>query len=311
MNEFYHYSVLLKESITLLNIKPDGVYVDLTLGGGGHSLEILKHIGSGRLIAFDRDSDAIAASKKRLTGYEDKITYINDNFINFASTLDYLGIKGVDGVIADLGVSSFQLDTPSRGFSYHAEAPLDMRMSKTDPLTARDVVNNYPADKLKHIIYEYGEENAADRITRAIINARGVSPIETTTQLAEIIKSAFPPKARFEGKHPARRTFQAIRIEVNNELEIIPQTLNSVIEKLNSGGVVAVISFHSLEDRAVKETFKRFSNGCTCPREFPVCVCGFKPSIEILTKKPITADSCELDENLRSRSAKLRAAKKL
>jgi len=315
---FSHYSVLLSESISLLNVKKDGLYADLTLGGGGHSLEILKKLDGGKLIAFDRDPDAIAASKKRLAAFEDKIIYVNDNYKNIKKRVSELcgtefkgGFPGFDGVIMDLGVSSYQLDTPERGFSYHTDAPLDMRMNREDPLDAKTVVNTYPKEKLRKIISEYGEEKLADRIAAAIAARREISPINTTLELAETIKSAFPPKMRFSDKHPARRTFQAIRIEVNDELGGLGDTVRDCVDMLKKGGVIAVISFHSLEDRIIKETFRKFTDGCTCPPDFPVCTCGFVPSLRLLTKKPIVADSDELDENSRSRSAKLRAAEKI
>jgi len=313
MSGFSHYSVMLEESIRLLDIKPNGVYADLTLGGGGHSLEILKRIPEGRLIAFDRDSDAIRASKERLASYDDKIRYINDNYKNYSEHIKSCpeASDGLDGIIMDLGVSSYQLDTPSRGFSYHTDAPLDMRMNTSDKLDARTVVNTYTREHLRKIIFDYGEEKLADKIATAIVSAREQKPIETTLELAEIIKNAFPPKMRFDGKHPARRTFQAIRIEVNDELTGLSDTISDCVASLKTGGVIAIISFHSLEDRIVKETFKKFIDGCTCPPGFPICTCGFKPSLLSLTRKPVTADEEELEENSRSRSAKLRVAKKL
>lgn len=313
MAAFSHYSVLLEESIRYLDVKENGVYADLTLGGGGHSLEILKRLTTGHLIAFDRDPAAIEASSIRLKDHNSKITYINDNYKNFSAHISACdkASEGLDGVIMDLGVSSYQLDTPERGFSYHSDAPLDMRMNPGDALSAAEVVNTYTREHLRKIILEYGEEKLADKIAGAIVSAREQKPIETTFELAEIIKNAFPQKMRFEGKHPARRTFQAIRIEVNDELTGLSETIASCIRSLKKGGVIAVISFHSLEDRIVKETFKSFIDGCTCPPGFPVCTCGFVPSLELLSRKPITADENELEENNRSRSAKLRVAKKL
>lgn len=309
--EFSHYSVLLNESIDGLNIKPDGIYVDCTLGGGGHSLEILKRLQNGRLIAVDQDADAIAASKVRLVDYLDKVTFVHDNFSNIGSALDELGIDGIDGAVIDLGVSSYQLDTPERGFSYMHDAPLDMRMNPEGGLTARDVVNTYSEAELKRIIFDYSEERFAGRIAAKICAAREEKPVETTFGLVDIIRSAIPAKAREDGPHPAKRTFQAIRIEVNSELSVIAPTLDSLVDALNPGGRLSVITFHSLEDRIVKQSFAGYSKGCTCPPDFPVCVCGHKPKLKIITHKPILPGERELDENPRSRSAKLRIAEKL
>lgn len=309
--EFSHYSVLLNESIDGLNIKPDGIYVDCTLGGGGHSLEILKRLQNGRLIAVDQDADAIAASKVRLVDYLDKVTFVHDNFSNIGSALDELGIDGIDGAVIDLGVSSYQLDTPERGFSYMHDAPLDMRMNPEGGLTARDVVNTYPEAELKRIIFDYSEERFAGRIAAKICAAREEKPVETTFELVDIIRSAIPAKSREDGPHPAKRTFQAIRIEVNSELSVIAPTLDSLVDALNPGGRLSVITFHSLEDRIVKQSFAGYSKGCTCPPDFPVCVCGHKPKLKIITHKPILPGERELDENPRSRSAKLRIAEKL
>lgn len=309
--EFSHYSVLLGESIDGLSIKPDGIYVDCTLGGGGHSLEILKRLEGGRLIAVDQDPDAIAASKRRLSEYLDKITFVHDNFSNIASALSELEIDGIDGAVIDLGVSSYQLDTPERGFSYMHDAPLDMRMDPERSLTAREVVNFYPESELKRIIFDYSEERFAGRIASRICSARAEKPIETTFELVDIIRSAIPAKAREDGPHPAKRTFQAIRIEVNSELSIISPTLDSLVSVLKPGGRLSVITFHSLEDRIVKQSFSSYSKGCTCPPDFPVCVCGKKPSLKLVTHKPILPSERELDENPRSRSAKLRVAEKL
>ena len=308
---FSHYSVLLNESIDGLNIKPNGIYVDCTLGGGGHSLEILKRLENGRLIAVDQDADAIAASRVRLADYLDKVTFVHDNFSNIGSALDELGIDGIDGAVIDLGVSSYQLDTPERGFSYMHDAPLDMRMNPEGGLTARDVVNTYPEAELKRIIFDYSEERFAGRIAAKICAAREENPIETTFGLVDIIRSAIPAKAREDGPHPAKRTFQAIRIEVNSELSVIAPTLDSLVDALNPGGRLSVITFHSLEDRIVKQSFAGYSKGCTCPPDFPVCVCGHKPKLKIITHKPILPGERELDENPRSRSAKLRIAEKL
>ena len=308
---FSHYSVLLNESIDGLNIKPNGIYVDCTLGGGGHSLEILKRLENGRLIAVDQDADAIAASRVRLADYLDKVTFVHDNFSNIGSALDELGIDGIAGAVIDLGVSSYQLDTPERGFSYMHDAPLDMRMNPEGGLTARDVVNTYPEAELKRIIFDYSEERFAGRIAAKICAAREENPIETTFGLVDIIRSAIPAKAREDGPHPAKRTFQAIRIEVNSELSVIAPTLDSLVGALNPGGRLSVITFHSLEDRIVKQSFAGYSKGCTCPPDFPVCVCGHKTKMKIITHIPILPGERELDENPRSRSANLRIAEKL
>ena len=309
--EFNHYSVLLAETIELLSVKPDGVYLDCTLGGGGHSFEIAKRLTTGRLIAVDRDRDAIEAAEKRLAPFSDKITFIHDNFVNADSVLEKEAPDGIDGAVIDLGVSSYQLDTPERGFSYHADARLDMRMDQTSPLSAFEVVNGYPTDQLARVLFQYGEEKRARAIALAIEKARKKAPIETTLQLASIIKSVFPPREQAAGKHPARRSFQAIRIEVNGELAVIPETIRKIVPALKKGGRFCVITFHSLEDRAVKEAFRSFVNGCTCPKDFPVCVCGFQPSLKLVTAKPVEPGEKELSENPRSRSAKLRCAEKI
>lgn len=310
MNEnptvFSHYSVLLTESVDGLNINPDGIYMDCTLGGGGHSEAIASKLTGGRLIAIDQDMAAINASKKRLAPYTDKITFVHDNFRNATDIAAKLGIERIDGAVIDLGVSSYQLDTPERGFSYMHDAPLDMRMNPESELSAYTVVNTYSEEHLKKLIYEYSEERFAPRIASKICAARAASPIETTWQLVDIIKSAIPAKAREDGPHPAKRTFQAIRIEVNSELDIIEPTLRSLISLLGKGGRLSVITFHSLEDRIVKQTFKDAATGCTCPPNFPVCVCGNKPKIKVITNKPILPSEGELEENPRSRSAKLR-----
>ncbi len=310
MAEFNHYSVMLHETVDMLDVHGDGIYVDCTLGGGGHSSEIVKKLTSGRLICIDRDTDAIEAGKKRLSEYGDRVTFVNDNFKNIRYILDELGIDKVDGITADLGVSSYQLDTAERGFSYHWDAELDMRMNRADPFTAKKLVNEYSEQKLLRVISEYGEEKFASRIARAIVQRREEKEIETTFELVDIIKSAVPKAAQID-KHPARRTFQAIRIEVNDEIGMLKGAVESMVDCLAPGGRIAVITFHSLEDRAVKEVFQSKVKGCTCPANFPVCVCGFKPQLELLNRKPVTADMGELDENNRSRSAKLRGAKKL
>lgn len=308
---FSHYSVMLGESVDGLDIKPGGIYVDCTLGGGGHSGEILRRLDGGRLIAVDQDSDAIEASKLRLSDNLDRITFVHDNFCNIGNALDRLEIDAVDGAIIDLGVSSYQLDTPERGFSYMHDAPLDMRMNPEAALDAYQVVNGYSEERLKKLIFDYSEEKFAGRIAAKICEFRENKPIESTFELVDIIKSAIPAKAREDGPHPAKRTFQAIRIEVNSELSVIEPTLNVLMEHLKPGGRLSVITFHSLEDRIVKQVFTEFAKGCTCPPDFPVCVCNKKPKMKILTRKPILPSEKELDENPRSRSAKLRIAEKL
>ena len=310
--KFSHVSVLLDECINALNIRDGFTYVDCTTGGGGHSLEIAKRLGANsRLICFDRDKNAIAAATKRLEGYLDKITFVNDNFDTLGATLDRLGIDNLGGVLADLGCSSHQFDSPERGFSYMHDAPLDMRMDTDAALSAMDVVNKYPEGELKRILFEYGEERFAPRIASAIVRARANSPIETTFQLVDIIKSAIPAASRQDGPHPAKRTFQAIRIEVNAELDSITPTIKAAATRLLEGGRIAMISFHSLEDRLVKLGFKDLTHGCTCPKDFPICVCGNKPTLKEITKKPILPSDEELEFNPRARSAKLRIAEKI
>lgn len=306
--EFSHKSVLLMPAVDGLAVKPDGVYVDCTAGGGGHSLEIAKRLGeTGRLICFDQDKEAIAAAKKRLSDYSP--TFINRNFAQIKPALAELGITSIDGALMDLGVSSYQLDNPERGFSFHEDAPLDMRMSG-EGTSAFDVVNEYPESELTRILFEYGEEKFARGIASGIVRARNTAPIKTTGELAEIIRNNVPLKVRRE-KNPCRKTFQAIRIEVNRELEVLKTALEDAFELLSPGGRLSVITFHSLEDRIVKQKFKELSEGCTCPKDFPVCVCGNKPKAFPVNKKPITADEEELSENPRSRSAKLRVLEKL
>ena len=309
---FSHKSVLLDECIEGLAIKPDGIYVDGTAGGGGHSFEIAKKLdGGGRLIAIDQDEAAISAAGKRLAPYSDRVTIVRNNFRNISAVCRELGIEKIDGVLMDLGVSSYQLDTAERGFSYNADAPLDMRMDKRNPLSAYDVVNTYQESELKRIIYEYGEERYAPSIASRIVKERQVSPIETPGELVRILKSAMPSSAKEGGHHPAKRTFQAIRIEVNRELEVIAPAIEAATGMLNVGGRLAIITFHSLEDREVKQTYARLASGCTCPRDFPVCVCNNKPKLKAVTKKPILPSTEELEENPRSRSAKLRVAERV
>lgn len=304
---FNHKSVLLNETIESLNIQPDGIYVDGTLGGAGHSSEICKRLGTnGMLIGIDQDGDAIAAASERLKEFDDKVTIVRDNYVNTPSVLANLGISGVDGILLDLGVSSYQLDTDERGFSYQHEAPLDMRMDDRNPMTAADIVNGYSLQELARVIREYGEDKFAQNIAKHICMEREKSPIETTTQLAEIIKQAIPMKMRVTGGHPAKRTFQAIRIELNRELTVLENSIGSMIDLLNPGGRLCIITFHSLEDRMVKEAYRKAENPCTCPPSFPVCVCGNKSKGKVITRKPILPSEDELTENRRSESAKLR-----
>ena len=309
--KFSHTSVLLFECIDALNIRDGFTYVDCTAGGGGHSLEIAKRMGpNSRLICFDRDKNAIAAATERLKDYLDRVTFVNDNFSSLGSVLRELQIDNLGGVLADLGCSSHQFDVPERGFSYMHDAPLDMRMDTDAPLSAYNVVNEYSENDLKRIIFDYGEERFAPRIASAICRMRADKPIETTKELSDIIKSAIPAANRADGPHPAKRTFQAIRIEVNAELDAITPTIKAASANLVSTGRIAIISFHSLEDRIVKQTYKELSKGCTCPNDFPVCVCGNKPSIKEVSKKPIIPSEEELTINPRARSAKLRVAEK-
>lgn len=305
--EFSHVSVLLKETVDGAFTDPNGVYADLTTGGGGHSLELAKRLDGGRLICFDQDKEALEAAGERLKGLP--VSLVRSNFCEMKSVLADLGIKELDGIIADLGVSSHQLDTAERGFSFHNDAPLDMRMSG-EGLSARDVVNEYDEGELAKILFDYGEEKFGKRIARGIVNARLTAPIETTGQLAEIIKSSVPAAYRRE-KNPCRKSFQAIRIEVNHELDVLETALTDGFDVLKVGGRMSVITFHSLEDRIVKNRFKEFCTGCTCPPEFPVCVCGRKPVGRLVDKKPITASPEELERNPRSRSAKLRIIEKI
>lgn len=304
--EFHHISVLLNECIDNLNIRPDGIYVDGTMGGGGHSLEIAKRLTTGRLICIDQDSNAHEAAGKRLAEYKDRITFVRDNFGNIKSILDSLGIEKIDGMLLDIGVSSHQLDEAERGFSYQQDAPLDMRMNPDRPFSAYDVVNGYDEDELDRVIFTYGEERWARRIAQFIVKEREAKPIETTGELVDIIKKAVPKGARKDGPHPAKRTFQAIRIEVNGELEVLQRAIDDVAARLAVGGRLCIITFHSLEDRIVKEAFRKQENPCICPPQFPVCVCGKKPLGRVITRKPILPSKEELEENPRSRSAKLR-----
>lgn len=310
--EFQHKSVLLQECIDALNIRPDGIYLDGTLGGAGHSSQIARRLTEGgRLIGVDRDRTALAAAKERLAPYADRVTLMHSNFAEIDAILDSLGIPAVDGMLFDLGVSSPQLDDASRGFSYMADAPLDMRMDKDDALTAGEVVNTWPQGELRRILYDYGEERYAPQIAAAICQAREKAPIETTLELVDIIRSAMPAQALREKQHPAKRSFQAIRIAVNDELGAVSRMMQAAVGRLNPGGRLAVITFHSLEDRIVKSEMQQAARGCTCPPEFPVCVCGKKPLVKLVTRKPIVSGPAELEENPRARSAKLRVAEKL
>lgn len=306
-----HIPVLLKETIEALNIDPHGLYVDGTLGRGGHSRAILEKLTDGRLIAIDRDQTAIDDCRRRLCEFNDKITYVHGNFRDIKSILNDAGDAQVDGMLFDLGVSSPQLDEAERGFSYMHDAPLDMRMDKTAAVTAKDVVNTWPEDELRRIFFEYGEERYAARIAAGIVRRRKEAPIETTFELVDAIKSSMPAQALREKQHPAKRTFQAIRIAVNDELDSISDMLSDAADCLKSGGRIAVISFHSLEDRIVKNLFNSKEKGCTCPPDFPVCVCGFKQTMKVITRKPIVAGKKELEINPRARSAKLRVAEKI
>ena len=307
--EYTHKPVLLDACIQALNIRPDGIYVDGTLGRAGHSREIAGRLTTGRLICIDRDQAAIDAAQDRLAPWLDRVTLIHSNFSELKEVLSRCGVSGADGMLFDLGVSSPQLDDASRGFSYMQDAPLDMRMDTSAPLSAADIVNTWSQEELRRILFEYGEERYAP-IARAIVRARETAPVKTTLELVEIIKSAMPPAALREKQHPAKRSFQAIRIAVNGELDALPPMLHGAIDHLNPGGRLAVITFHSLEDRIVKRTFQEAARGCTCPPEFPVCVCGKKPKIKLVTRKPIVSGSEELEGNSRARSAKLRVAEK-
>ena len=310
--EFHHVSVLLDECIENLNIKPDGVYVDCTMGGAGHSKEIVKRLSDkGLFIGFDQDKNAIATAKERLSEYSDRVRFVHSNFENIKEELEKIGVTKIDGVLADLGVSSHQLDEADRGFSYMQDAPLDMRMDVRCDFSAYDVVNTYSENELAKIIKDYGEDNWAKRIAKFIVEERAEKPIETTGELVEVIKKAIPKKARIDGPHPAKRTFQAIRIEVNSELSILNRAIEDGVARLNKGGRMAIITFHSLEDRIVKLKFRELSNPCTCPSEFPICVCGKKPLVKVISRKAIEPSKEEVEENPRSRSAKLRVVERI
>ena len=308
--EYTHKPVLLHECIEALQIRPDGIYLDGTLGRAGHSLEIARRLTTGRLICIDRDMAAIDAARLRLAEYMDRVTLVHRNFSELASILAELNLAGVDGMLFDLGVSSPQLDDASRGFSYMHDAPLDMRMDESAPLSAWEVVNRWSYEELRRILYEYGEERYAPAIARAICRRREDRPIDTTFELVEVIRRAMPPQALREKQHPAKRSFQAIRIAVNDELGALSPMLEAAADGLNPGGRLAVISFHSLEDRIVKKTLQELAKGCICPPEFPVCICGRKPKLELISRKPVVAGEAELEENPRARSAKLRVAQR-
>ena len=311
MSEFYHVSVLLQECLDGLDIKPDGIYVDGTLGGAGHSSCIAARLTTGRLIGIDRDPVALKAAGERLQPFADRVTLVHSNFSEVRQVLDDLGIEAVDGILLDLGVSSPQLDEAQRGFSYMLDAPLDMRMDGGAALSAHEVVNTWPQEELKRILYDYGEERYAPQIAAAICRRRAEKTIETTLELADIIRAAMPAAALREKQHPAKRSFQAIRIAVNDELGAVETVMKDAVSCLNPGGRLAIITFHSLEDRIVKNGMVAASKGCTCPPNFPVCVCGNKPKVKLVTRKPITASEEELERNPRSRSAKLRVCEKL
>ena len=304
--EFNHYSVMLHETIEQLNINPDGIYVDGTLGGGGHAYEVCSRLKNGHFYGIDQDDAAIAAASARLQPFGDKVTVIRNNYVNAVEALREYGVTGVDGIVLDLGVSSYQLDTEDRGFSYRFDAPLDMRMDRRQTLTARDIVNNYSEMELYHIIRDYGEDPFAKNIAKHIVAAREQAPIRTTGELTDIIRGAIPMKIQATGGHPAKRTFQAIRIELNRELDVLRDSLDGMIDLLNDGGRICIITFHSLEDRIVKTIFRKNENPCTCPPDFPVCVCGKESKGKVITRKPILPGKEEMEENPRSKSAKLR-----
>ncbi len=310
--EFAHIPVMLDECLEGLNIKADGIYVDGTVGGAGHSSEIVKRLsGKGRLICVDKDEDALKAAGERLAPFGDRVTFIHDDYKNLVAELDSIGVGKVDGILLDLGVSSYQLDNAERGFSYMKDAPLDMRMDRSQRISAYEVVNGYSESELARILFDYGEEKLARQIARNIIKARAEKPIETTLELAKIVEDTYPAKTRWKFGHPAKRTFQAIRIEVNDELSSLGEAVTQMARRLEKGGRMAVITFHSLEDRIVKSAFKELSLACTCPPDFPVCVCGKVQEVELVNKKPIVASEGELEKNSRSQSAKLRVIEKL
>lgn len=310
--EFAHIPVMLNECLEGLNIKADGTYVDGTVGGAGHSIEIVKRLSeNGRLICVDKDEDALKAAGERLAPYKDRVTFIHDDYKNLVNELDSIGVGKVDGILLDLGVSSYQLDNAERGFSYMKDAPLDMRMDRSQRISAHEVVNGYTESELARILFDYGEEKLARQIARNIVRARSEEPIETTLELAKIVEDTYPAKTRWKFGHPAKRTFQAIRIEVNDELSSLGEAVTAMARRLEKGGRMAVITFHSLEDRIVKSAFKELSLACTCPPDFPVCVCGKVQEVELVNKKPITASEEELENNSRSQSAKLRVIEKL
>ncbi|GKH55089.1 16S rRNA (cytosine1402-N4)-methyltransferase [Lachnospiraceae bacterium NLAE-zl-G231] len=308
--EFVHKSVLLDETIEGLAIKPDGIYLDGTLGGGGHSSEICRRLAGGHLIGIDQDEEALAAASERLKPFQDKITLVRDNYCNAPEVIKNLGITGVDGIVLDLGVSSYQLDNVERGFSYRYDTALDMRMDTRQSLTAREIINEYPERELYRIIRDYGEDQFAKNIAKHIAAARKEKPIETTGELNELIKAAIPARMRANGGHPSKRTFQAIRIECNHELDVLKNSLDELIAMLNPGGRICIITFHSLEDRIVKSAFRKNENPCTCPPDFPVCVCGKKSQGKVITRKPVLPGEEELETNSRSKSAKLRIFEK-
>lgn len=310
--EFAHIPVMLNECLEGLNIKADGTYVDGTVGGAGHSIEIVKRLSeNGRLICVDKDEDALKAAGERLAPYKDRVTFIHDDYKNLVNELDSIGVGKVDGILLDLGVSSYQLDNAERGFSYMKDAPLDMRMDRSQRISAHEVVNGYTESELARILFDYGEEKLARQIARNIVRARSEKPIETTLELAKIVEDTYPAKTRWKFGHPAKRTFQAIRIEVNDELSSLGEAVTAMARRLEKGGRMAVITFHSLEDRIVKSAFKELSLACTCPPDFPVCVCGKVQEVELVNKKPIAASEEELENNSRSQSAKLRVIEKL
>jgi len=311
VTDFHHVSVLLNEAVEALAVKPHGVYLDGTLGGAGHSSEIAKRLTTGMLIGVDRDPKALAAAEERLAPWRDRVRLVHSNFRELDAILDGLAIPAVDGILLDLGVSSPQLDEASRGFSYMADAPLDMRMDPSDPLTAWEVVNNWSQEELRRILFTYGEERYAPLIAAAIVRQREQAPIDTTLALVDVIRGAMPQKALREKQHPAKRSFQAIRIAVNDELGAVDGVMSRAIARLNPGGRLAIITFHSLEDRIVKNAMAEAAKGCTCPPEFPVCVCGKKPTLKLISRKPITAGEAELNDNPRARSAKLRVGERL